>query len=475
MVLALNLGWACATNPSTDPVVSGVTPSEIIEARQAAADAVAARGCYLCLMEAAAEYGQLIQISADFGLMKKAVENDLMLAIREIELRLPDSGARQRAYSLRQHVTATYTAYFDALDALGSPLVAGGTTREEREVQRTARRELATLLERDWPASAMGAYFYLAMALNAGMVAELKPQLEALLDAHAQDLSLKYRVQAFLPTFSDAASAALLAQEPRFGEIHFLLGQRAILNADLVTAHRELTIAHEVLPDSAAIALVLGNVELAFARYNESLALFDQVLAAGADDTAQIGRAKAFSYLRQHQEAVTVLDDLLQDVRNNPGEKYYWRAWNRFQLGQTQPAYEDATTALKVMANSDAYRLAGMASFATDRLPEARRRFESSLRMNPADCDALRYLGQIDSIERDWTAAFPRFSHAATCYGEAIGRMSAELAEKEGAMSGLLAGQIASLRADIKQAQSLQVTSANNAAVTARNSGLAPR
>ena len=35
--------------------------------------------------------------------------------------------------------------------------------------------------------------------------------------------------------------------------------------------------------------------------------------------------------------------DLLQkDPSNNPGEKYYWRAWNRLQLGQAQLAYDDA-------------------------------------------------------------------------------------------------------------------------------------
>lgn len=472
---ALGFGWACASTTSVPPAVSTLTPPDVIETRLAAADALAARGCYLCLQQAAVEYGQLTQLTADFGIARKAAENDLMLALREIELRLPDSGARALVYAVRQHLTSNYTPYFAALDALASPLTPGGTTREDFELQRAGRRALTTELEGEWPASAMRAYFYLAMALGSGMVADLKPQLDALLDTHSQDLSLKYRVQAFLPTFSETASLALLAEEPRFGEVHFLLGQQAILNGDLTAAHREVTAARTLLPESAAIAVVLGNLELAFQRYADALALFDQVLGAGPDDTALMGRAKALSYLNRHQDAIGVLDELLTDVRNNPGEKYYWRAWNRLQLGQSQLSYDDATTALKVMANSDVFRLAGMASFSTDRLPEARRRFESSLRMNKVDCDALRYLGQIDSIERAWASATARFSQAAACYGQAVERMSAELAEKEADTSGLFAGQVASLRADIKQAQSLQVTSTNNAGVTARNAASPPR
>ena len=69
--------------------------------------------------------------------------------------------------------------------------------------------ELAIELEKGWPASAMKAYFYIAMALNSGMVAELKSQIDAILGTHSQDLSLQYRMQAFLPTSSEEASRAV--------------------------------------------------------------------------------------------------------------------------------------------------------------------------------------------------------------------------------------------------------------------------
>jgi tetratricopeptide (TPR) repeat protein len=309
------------------------------------------------------------------------------------------------------------------------------------------------------------------MALNAGTIKELQPQLDAILSTHSDDLSLKYRRQAFLPTFSEGESRALVGQETGFGEVHFLLGQRAVLDARLGDAHRELTSARALLPDSAAISLVLANVTLAYARYADALPLFDRVLAAGPDDSAQIGRAKALSYLGRHTEAIAVLDELLKDLQNNPGEKYYWRAWNRLRLAHAQAAYDDAMSALKAMRNNEVYRLAGFASYSLNRLSESREYFEDAIKLNGADCDSQRYVGLIDSTERNWKAAYTRFTNAVACYDQALARMTTELAEHEKDITGLSNALIGSVRAEIGEAEGLRATSAGNALVAAKNSG----
>lgn len=470
--LALVCSLACATTrPGLPAATERVSPA-VLAARLAEADALAARGCYLCLREAAAAYEPLLEASNEPAVVRKALENYLMLALREIELRMPGSGAREAAQALQPRVPQSYAAYFTALDSLGVSNTAGGITSQELRQQREDRTKLAVELEQEWPASAMKAYFYLSAALNAGMVKELKPQVDAILSTHADDLSPKYRMQAFLPTFSEEASRALIGQETGFGEVHFLLGQRAVLDARLGDAHRELTRARELLPDSAWISIVLANVTMAYARYAEALGLFERVLAAGPDETAQLGRAKALSYLGRHRHAILILDDLLTDLRNNPGEKYYWRAWNHLRLARAQPAYEDATAALKAMRNSEVYRLAGVASYSLSRLIESRAYFESALEMNRADCDAQRYLGQIDSTEDNWKPALARFSNAVTCYDQALGRMAAELAEHEKDISGLSNALIIGLRNEIKEAQALRTVSANNASVASRNAGV---
>jgi tetratricopeptide (TPR) repeat protein len=449
--------------------------AEALAAGLGEADRLASRGCYLCLKEAAAAYAALLDLSDDPVLLRNALENNLMLVIREIELRLPDSGAREAAGQLQTKVAASYASYFEALGVLGGPQEPPQYVRGQLFVPAERRAMLAKLvteLEKEWPASAMKAYFYLATAFNTGIVAELKPQLDGILDAHSTDLSLKYRTQAFPPLFSMDASRELIGQETGFGEVHFLIGQRAILNRDLATAHRELTRAHELLPDSASISLVFATVQMSYARYAEALALFDRVLGADPDDAALLGRARALSYLRRHEEAIAAVDESLKNSRFNPGEKYYWRAWNRLQMAQPQLALDDAMSALNAMRNNQVYNLAGMAAFALTRLAESRDYFDNALEMNRADCDSERYLGQIDSIERSWKAAAGHFSQASTCYQQAIVRMRKELATYEEDITGLSNGLITAKRAEIKDAEALRVNTANNAAVASKNAGL---
>jgi tetratricopeptide (TPR) repeat protein len=480
-ILACVFIVGCATSTVAPPAVAPRISADVLAKRLAEADRLASQGCYLCLKEAAATYSSLVEVSDDPVLIKNALENNLMIALREVELRLPDSGAREAAIQLQARVPASYASYVAALDALGQAQ-AGRNVREVyvrgepvqfgSRQEREARVQLAAELETEWPASPMKAYFYLAMAFSAGRIKELQPQLAAILDTHSRDLSLKYRRQAFLPTFSIDESRALIGQETGFGEVHFLLGQRAILDANLGNAHRELTLARQLLPDSAAISLVLANVTLAYARYGEALTLFERVLASGRDDTAEIGRAKALSYLRRHEEAIAALDELLKDLQNNPGEKYYWRAWNRLRLAQPQAAYDDAIAALNAMRNNEVYRLAGIASYSLNRLAEAREYFDNAIAMNRADCDSERYLGLIDAGERNWKHAAVRFNNAVACYDQALVRMSTELAEHEQDITGLSNALIASLRGEIKEAETLRAASASNALVAHKNDGL---
>ena len=466
--LAVGLGASCAHSP-VRPQAQPANPQAVVDARLAEADALAARGCYVCLREAGEAYAKVIEISDSPVVIRKALENNLLMAIREIELRLPDSGADRRARLLADRATSNYETYFEALQALGTPIADGGRPYAEIQRARADRRDLAIQLEAEWPASPMAAYFYISTAISAAEILTLQPQLPAIANTHSEDLSVKYRLQAFGPAFSDAESHALLAAEPRFGEVHFLLGQRAILNAALVTAHNELTTAHEALPESAAVARVLANVEMSFARYPQALALYDQVLAAGPDEPAHLGRAIALSYLKRHREALGVLAELLKTPQSSPGDKHYWSAWNHLQLAESQPAYDEARAAMQSMANSDVYRIAGIASYSLAKAAEARGYFESSLNMNAADCDSLRYLGLLDSADRAWPSAATRFTSASACYRQLIDKLSAQVAEKRADTSGLLAGQIASLESDIAEARSLVEQTAHNADVSTRN------
>ena len=467
--LVLAAGLACAPRPA--PVVTPRIAPEVLAARLAEADRLASRGCYLCLKEAAAAYASLLADSNDPAVARKALENNLMLVAREVELRIPDSGAREAAQQLRAKVPESYAPYFTVLDVLDGPAKAGLYVPQREE-----RLKRAAELEKDAGASAMKAYFFIAAALPLRDFKELKPTIDAVLSAHPADLSLKYRMLAFQPAYSADAARELIGQETGFGEAHLLIGQRAFLGGNLAGAFRELTRARELLPDSVAIAYALANVTFAYARYADALALYDRILAspagAGLEPQVKLGRAKSLSYLKRHDEAIALLIDLLQnDAANNPGEKYYWRAWNQLQLGRAQLAYDDATAGLNAMRNDAIYRLAGMASFALNRPGEARTFFEEALKMNRADCDSERYLGLLDSAERSWKPALGRFSAAASCYEGAIARLQIELAEYEKDITGLSNGLIAAKRVEIREASALRDQSILNASAATRNAG----
>jgi tetratricopeptide (TPR) repeat protein len=466
---------ACAPRPV--PVAVPRLSPDVLAARLSEADRLASRGCYLCLKEAAAAYAALLADSDDGSLLTKALENDLMIAIREIELRMPDSGALEAARQLQDHVGSNYTAYFAALEAFrpaGPEYFVRGEQmlmKQEREV----RLKLVAELEHDASASPMRTYFFLALQLQLQQFKDIKAQVDELLAAHPQDLSLKYRMLAFQPTYSGEAARDLIGQETGFGEVHFLIGQRALLNGNLPGAYRDLTRARELLPDSASIALALANLTFSYARYADALALFDRILAnpagAGFEPQAQLGRAKSLSYLKRHDEAIAQLIDVLQkDPSNNPGEKYYWRAWNQLQLGRGQLAYEDAMSGLNAMRNNAIYQLAGMASFSLNRRDESRKYFEEALKLNSADCDSERYLGLLDSAEQSWKPASIRFGVAAKCYDVVIERLREELADYEKDITGLSNGLILGKRAEIKEAQALRDQSIQNVAAAARNS-----
>lgn len=456
-----------AVKPSLSP--------EQITVRLADADRFASRGCYLCLKEAAAAYAALLAETDSPVVAARSLENNLMMALRERELRMPDSGALAVARQLEPRVSVSYQSYFTTLEAL-----AGGSMGREQRVKLLAEIEVAA------PASAMKAYFYLALALQLQPYKDIKPRIDTVIAAQSNDLSIKYRMLAFQPTYNGEAARELIGMETGFGEVHLLIGQRAVINGNLASAFRELSRARELLPDSLSVALALGNVTFSYARYADALALFDAVVAAaerppdleagsyspaeGLAAIAQLGRAKSLSYLARHEEAITVLDHLLaSDARNNPGEKFYWRGWNRLQLAQVQLAYDDALSGLNAMRNDAIYRLAGIASFSLSRNADARGFFENALQMNSADCDSARYLGLLDAAEQSWTPAAGRFTAAAACYEMLFGRLQAELAEYEKDITGLSNSLIAGKRAEIKEADALRTQAVHNAAATRKN------
>ena len=86
LIGTLLVAASAACSPRPAPVVAPRLAPEVLASRLAEAERLASRGCYRCLKEAAAAYAALLAETDDPKAITGALENNLMIAMREIEL-----------------------------------------------------------------------------------------------------------------------------------------------------------------------------------------------------------------------------------------------------------------------------------------------------------------------------------------------------------------------------------------------------
>jgi tetratricopeptide (TPR) repeat protein len=467
VLLAVVFSWpsACAHAPAP-------ARDAVLRERSAAADGLAARGCYRCLQEATGIYEQLLAERFRAPVTaQKAHDTFMMLALRERELGVPDSRAGVKAHQVAGLATAaSHDLCQFLLSVLASPSTEGRVLPDGRDDPRDDHNGLAQRLQREWPRSVAHAYGYIALDCWLTLPAELRPRTEDLFAAYPDSLALKYRHFLCQTPLREETARELLRTEPRFSELYLTMAQHALGERRLVSAHAHLTRAFEAIPESRAIALTLADVALGLVRFDEALRLYDHVLAAAPDREAVLGRVKALTYLNRSDEAIATIDSLIGDSEWSPGEKYYWRALNNLRRSALDAAYRDATIAMQSWPGPPVYRLAGIAAFMLGRLPDARRHLQSSIEMDGDDCEALLHLGYIDAAEQAWTAALGRFRSAATCFGASAQRASAG-ASAPGTDPSIQDGLAAGVRTAVAEALALQAAAHFNGALAAKMLG----
>ena len=150
----------------------------------------------------------LLTESDDGQVLVRALENNLMLAMREIELRIPDSGARETAEQLQARVPASYAAYFAGLDLQADPLVVGGVPVQTFRAQYEERSKFVAGLETDAAATRDESVFlHRAGDSTSGIQGAQAASSPICWRRIPDDLSLKYRMLAYQPTYSAEARA----------------------------------------------------------------------------------------------------------------------------------------------------------------------------------------------------------------------------------------------------------------------------
>ncbi|HXH05083.1 MAG TPA: tetratricopeptide repeat protein [Vicinamibacterales bacterium] len=480
-LIAAALAAGCTARP-----VASRTPALVAELH--AADALAARGCYLCLREAFARYERLTAEPATAeAAAVRAFRTAVLLAVRERTLGIPGDAFLARARRLEARPEARSAAAGRpedraALLAVAETVVwnARGVPKETFESARGGRsassppsRAAIEALRSRAPSDDVSAHVLLVAACDhRRALADLDPAAIAVLHPSSP---LQRFASAVCSGRDPEAFDALLRDEPRFHEVNYFRGLRELAQGRLVSAERLLIDALDHIPAFSAAALSLGEIALALEEPERALAFFDRTLDVAPDHReALVGRVRALSAMQRHGDAIASADRLIALGTWHLGEAYYWRAWNRGQLGEIDAAWEDIEHSRRYQpTNADVHALRGLLAWRRGHVEEARASFVQALASNPNLCETAFHLGRLEAEQHAWEVGARAFADAAGCYERAEAEVRRRLEETD--RSALPDDRRAALRArrerQIDAAQLQRATAAYNAAAGYFNAG----
>jgi tetratricopeptide (TPR) repeat protein len=469
LVLALVLAAGCTSARLRRETAAGLRD----------ADALAARGCHACLVDALAIYQRLTPRDPTLRAQvdRRVFRTSLLLALREKEIGLSAQAHLDRA---RRFADADGTAAdrerLDLADRL--PWVATGQVREVsmQQSQRlsalndriVARLTRAPLAGSDDPE--LDAYLDLSCFCTGRFRIEPARTLASFIPPGKSSPLLEYRAGACNVT-EHASLDAVLAAEPRFVETVFFIGRvkrdmsmRGALRAVNREAVDAFTRAHQAFPDSAAITMEMaGMVRVRSPR--DALPLYDDVVARvpGLHE-AWFGKGLCESYMGRHDAAVATLTHLIDMGQWLTGDALYWRAWNRHQLKQLETAQQDVERAKTLLYNTELFALAGIIAHDRQQFDAARTDLLRALEISSRNCAAAWYLGLTNAAQERWAPSGSAFEQAGACYllDADDARRSLTQAEALEESDGRVE-QIASARAALEESLRQEALSAYNA------------
>jgi tetratricopeptide (TPR) repeat protein len=430
---------ACAAQ-----VRPSVPPAPTPQDRMASADEQVRAGCLDCLDAAFRRYASL---QSDPGVGAAASEAAarvaLLIAVRENELGLVDSGHVGQARSLIASPAPVLETFLDISGALSSKPAGssrgGVTDTETLAIARIARNHLpwAKALRDLMPADVVADYLWLSLACGEyGYDIPDRGDRRAIIGA-AIDMPLLAFKNASTCSLDRPALQAILDRDPRFVEAHYFLGLSALSGRsrpglppeapDLEGADAFFRTAYAWRQNWPALTLSIANVAMTAEDFDRAVEFFDKTLALTPDHIdAMMGTIRALTYQGRHVEAIAAVERLLATNRN-PGEGRYWRALNNEQLQQHDDAWIDIERAAAALVNADVPKLAGIIAINRHELDVARQRLELAQARRPTDCETAFYLQAVLTEQRQWGAAAGVSADAGNCFDGEIGRLSDEL------------------------------------------------
>jgi len=368
----------------------------------AAADREVENGCYDCLLDARTIYRTA---HADL----RVFEVDLLVALREIELGLPPSGALDDARRLMPRLPREVEAakLLTIVDRLGAPLP---IEPEHADLPRLPIRAIV----RD----------YLNITLDCTFGRD-RPKVE-----HAEPL-LAYREQT-CGIGRASKLAAIRVRVPRFVETSYEIAEAELQVAATVGptgAKAHLDEARARFPRSLAIQLSTASYFRVIGDCAGALAVYDEVLAGKPTHAmALVGRATCLGNLGRHDEAIVAATRVIE-TEVAVGEGYYQRAWNQHALGRLVEARADIELAKQMRFAPDVLALAGIIEYDQGDLDIARADLADASAADTYDCTSRWYLALVMTKRAPAQETAQAFGDTKTCYADRAAQTAASSRE----------------------------------------------
>ena len=375
-----------------------------------------------------------------------------------------------------------YAPWIELLDGLpvrvkGSPGFEriGGRTLDEQLDWVAARvpdldSELGAAAETDDLAAA------LRLALRAAFAYKFPEQINAMLYLNLHpNSSLAAFQAAMFPAYDFERLDALLKRDPGFTEVHYFLGEAALLSGKLLTAEKHYLEALTGVPESLSLLISLAKVAFQMEETESCLEWNEKALAVlPTYRDALLGKGLALGYLNRNEEALAVLGRLLELGTYYMGEGHFWTAWNLNELGRLEEARRSIESAKVFLVDVvDVHTLSGIIAYRERRLDDAEKELLHALKLHSSESDPAYYLGRIYAEREDWLLSGTYFAGAAMSYETQEGEMEKKIAEIEASEMApeRKARLVARKRAQILSVRTTKATCQYNGAAGFHNAG----
>jgi tetratricopeptide (TPR) repeat protein len=424
-LLAALLAAAAACAPASRRPPAPAAPVVDWKARLAEADALGRAGYFTALRDALAIYRGALAVPGErAGVAERCVRTAIAFELRKKDLGVLTEGPGPEIASLAASdpALARYGDWLELVDGLPDKIK--GSSGIEQTGGRTLDQQLdwigARVPEIDRELEAAGVTDDLAAALRLTLRREFyfkfqdKLDREAIRDRHAGSPLVAFQA-AVCPTFEAEELKALLERDPDFSEVHYYLGEAALLAGRLLTAERHYLAVYEKIPESLSLLISLAKVAFQIEEMETCLDWNDKALALlPTYRDALLGRGLALGYLGRNEEALATLERLLELGTYYMGEGRFWTAWNLNELGRLEEARK-AIEAAKVFLVGvvDVHTLSGIIAYRQGRMDDAEKEFLSALSLHSSESDPAYYLGRIYAGRKDWLNSALYFAGAA--------------------------------------------------------------